>query len=162
MSRVSRANVVRWSITTLLVAAVAVAVIVMLRLEPPGAASKDQSHGIVPAKVEAVAGQTVKKVTLTAEAAKRLDVQTATIKDGQIGGKPKLIMPAAAVVYDASGATWAYTNAEPLVYLRKAITVESIQGDQAFLSAGPPVGTTVVTVGASELYGTELGVGGKK
>ena len=139
-----------------------IAVTLMLRLDPPGAESKDQSHGIVPAKVEAVAGQKVKRVTLTAEAAKRLDVQTATVRDGQIGGVLKLIMPASAVLYDPTGATWTYTNPEPLVYIRTAITVESVQGDQAFLSQGPAVGTTVVTVGASELYGTELGVGAKK
>ena len=33
------------------------------------------------------------------------------------------------------------------------------QGTTAWLSAGPPVGTTVVTVGVPELYGAELGVG---
>ena len=36
---------------------------------------------------------------------------------------------------------------------------DSIQGDLAVLAAGPPVGATVVTAGAAELFGTEFGVG---
>jgi hypothetical protein len=63
-------------------------------------------------------------------------------------------------VYDADGQTWAYVNQEPLVYMRAQITVEEIEGDVARISAGPPEGTPVVTTGAAELYGAEIGVGG--
>jgi hypothetical protein len=44
--------------------------------------------------------------------------------------------------------------------VRSAIDVASIEGDRALLTSGPPVGTTVVTVGVAELYGAETGVGG--
>jgi hypothetical protein len=40
--------------------------------------------------------------------------------------------------------------------VQKAITVDSINADQAVLSAGPAVGTPVVTVGAAELLGVEV------
>jgi len=98
----------------------------------------------------------LKQLTLSAKAAERLGVATAPVA----ATGSMLSIPYAAVVYDAEGATWAYVNAEPLVYLREAITVEEIDGDVALISAGPPTGTTVVTTGAAELYGAEIGVGG--
>jgi hypothetical protein len=36
--------------------------------------------------------------------------------------------------------------------------VDSIRGGVAVLSVGPPAGTPVVTVGAAQLYGAEVGV----
>jgi hypothetical protein len=36
--------------------------------------------------------------------------------------------------------------------------VGGADGTEAFLSEGPAVGTTVVTIGAVELYGAEIGV----
>ena len=44
---------------------------------------------------------------------------------------------------------------------RTAINVINIIGDTAVLSTGPPVGADVVTLGATELYGVEIGVGGE-
>jgi hypothetical protein len=38
-------------------------------------------------------------------------------------------------------------------------TVHGIVGPNAYLSLGPSLGTVVVSVGATELYGAELGVG---
>ena len=63
------------------------------------------------------------------------------------------------MLYDAAGTTWVYATREPLSYLREPITVDDIEDDQAVLTDGPAAGTAVVTVGAAELYGTELGVG---
>ena len=60
---------------------------------------------------------------------------------------------------DLNGETWTYTNPEPLVFVRHRVTVEYISGDLAVLLDGPPAGTSVVTVGAAELFGAELGVG---
>jgi hypothetical protein len=71
-------------------------------------------------------------------------------------GESHKVIPYSAVYYDASGATWAYIVAEPLVYERQPIGVERIVGDVAVLTEGPPVGTEVVTVGAPLLYGTEI------
>lgn len=79
-----------------------------------------------------------------------------TLKDGS--GMHKLI-PYSAVIYGVKGETWAYTNTEPLVFVRAPVTIDYIKGQLAYLSEGPATGTTVVTFGAAELYGAETGVG---
>ena len=109
-----------------------------------------------PAKVEHLEDGQPARVTLIAAAAKRLDIQTATIREVVVNGARRKVIPYAAVLYDTEGATWTYTNPEPLVFVRNRIEVEYIEGDLAILSAGPPSGTRVVTVGAQELYGSEL------
>ncbi len=98
----------------------------------------------------------LKQLTLSAKAAERLGLETAPVA----GSGSALSVPYAAVIYDAQGDTWSYVNTEPLVFLRAQITVEEIDGNTAVLSAGPEVGTPVVTTGAAELYGAEIGVGG--
>jgi hypothetical protein len=98
----------------------------------------------------------LKILTLSEKAAERLGVVTAPVA----ASGSSMTIPYAAVVYDSQGATWAYVNSQPLVYMREAITVEEIDGDVARLSAGPASGTPVVTTGAAELYGAEIGVGG--
>lgn len=75
------------------------------------------------------------------------------------GGGQRKIIPYTAVLYDPQGNTWTYTTAEPLVYVRHPITVDYIDGDTAFLTDGPQIGTAVVTVGAAELFGLEFGAG---
>jgi hypothetical protein len=108
-----------------------------------------------PAKVEAVEGSDVNRVTLTEEAAQRLDIQTASVRDTIVSGTLRKVIPYAAILYDTQGATWAYINPEPLTFLRHAIIVDYIDGDDAYLSDGPATGSSVVTVGAAELFGSE-------
>ncbi len=69
------------------------------------------------------------------------------------------VIPYSAVIYGVNGETWTYINPEPLTFIRHAITVDYIEGGQAFLFDGPPVDTSIVTVGAQLLYGTDTGVG---
>jgi hypothetical protein len=112
-------------------------------------------------KVEAITIQEdgvtgLKTLTLSEKAAQRLGVETAAVA----GTGSQMTIPYAAVVYDASGKTWTYVNESPLTYKRAEITVDEIDGDTARISAGPPSGTQVVTTGAAELYGAEIGVGG--
>lgn len=68
-------------------------------------------------------------------------------------------MPYSALIYDTKGETFAYTNPTPLTFIRHTVRVQAIQGDRVFLAEGPPAGSAVVTVGASQLLGIELGVG---
>lgn len=107
-------------------------------------------------KVEAINGSALKKITLTQRASERLDIKTAQVAVDAAG---IITAPYAALLYDRHGKTWAYTNPEPLVYVRHAVVVESIKGGVAFLKEGPPAGTVLVVVGASELHGIESGVG---
>ncbi len=116
---------------------------------------EEEASGSDLATVEAIEGSDVAQVTLTEEAAQRIDVQTSAV--GSAGGN--LSIPYAAVLYDPSGETWTYTSPEELVFVRAPIDVIRIDGDRAVLSDGPPAGTEVVTVGAAELLGTEYEVG---
>src|SRR5512132_1189945 len=109
-----------------------------------------------PAKVEHLQGEDPTRVTLTAEAAKRLDIQTAPVEDTLTKGAQREVIPYAAVLYDTEGNTWTYTNPGPLVFVRHRINVDYIDGELAVLTDGPRTGGTVVTVGAQELYGSEF------
>ena len=140
----------RWIVAVLMI-------IVSLQLVACGQTKADLESR-PPARVEPI-GQDLSRVILTAEAAKRLGIETAPVSNAQVGGTQREVVPYAAVYYDLNGATWVYTNPSPLTFVRASITVDSITGDMAVLSKGPPVGTSVVTVGATELYGTEFGVG---
>jgi len=120
---------------------------------PAGEASKSE-----PATIEQLEG--IDRIVLTAEAAERLDIQTAQVEDVASEGSStqQTAIPYAAVLYEPEGLTFTYTSPEPLVFVRQPITVDRIEGDLAFLTDGLPTGTAVVIVGAAELYGTELGV----
>jgi len=120
--------------------------------------AKDEGGSSDVATVEPIEGSEVARVTLSEDAARRLDITTAPIA-ALGGGTARTAMPYAAVLYDPNGDTWAYTNPEPLVFVRSPITVVTIEGNRAVLSAGPAAGTQVVTVGAAELLGTEYEVG---
>lgn len=76
------------------------------------------------------------------------------------GGRTmRKVIPYSALIYDVKGDAWAYTNPEPLTYVRAPVTIDYIDGEWAYLSEGPAEGTAVVTLGAAELYGAETGVG---
>jgi len=126
----------------------------------PGAANPTEAAAAVsagrPARLEAIGGSNIKKITLTPKAAQRLDIQTGQVRHDASGRK---VVPYAAVVYDKDGSTWVYTNPQPLTYIRHAIIVELISGDDAVLKEGPDVGMQVATTGAPQLYGAEKGVG---
>jgi hypothetical protein len=68
------------------------------------------------------------------------------------------VIPYSAVIYGVEGETWVYLNPEPLVYVRQAIVIDYIEGDQVYLLEGPELGSTVVTMGVAELFGAETGV----
>jgi hypothetical protein len=143
----------RWSVVTLMVAALTLSACQGASEE--SAESRDEA-----AKVEPLEGTDLSRVTLMAKAADRLGIQTAPVRSGggEGGESQRTVIPYSAVVYDPKGETWTYTSPKPLSFVRQAITIDRIEGDQAFLLEGPPPGTPVVTVGAAELYGTELGV----
>jgi hypothetical protein len=111
-----------------------------------------------PATVEKGDGG-INRVTLTEKAAERLAIQTTQVREEQIGGVQRKVIPYAAVIYDLQGKTWTYTSPARLTFVRQAITVDHIDGDRVVLSDGPAAGTEVVTVGVAELYGTDTGIG---
>ena len=108
-----------------------------------------------PVKVEHLSGADPTRITLTAQAAKRLDIQTVEVHQADVSGTQRKVAPYAAILYDTQGNTWVYTNPEQLVFVRQRVVVDHIDGDLAVLSIGPDSGTMVVTVGAEELFGSE-------
>jgi hypothetical protein len=114
----------------------------------------ETATGYEPSKLEAVKGSDLQRVTFTSEGAKRVGLKTGTVGRR---GKHKVV-PYAALLYAPDGKTYVYVSPKRLQYLREQIKVDRIEGDWVFLSGGPPVGTEVVTVGATEVYGTELEV----
>lgn len=108
-----------------------------------------------PAKVEHLTdGPNPTKILLTDDAAKRIDIQTVKIGAAS-GGAKQTTIPYAAVLYDTEGKTWTYTNPDGLTFVRSPITIDHMDGDLAVLKEGPAAGTSVVTTGAAELYGSE-------
>jgi len=73
------------------------------------------------------------------------------------GEEESLIVPWASVIHDINGGTWIYEKTADRTYLRRRVIVQYVSGTNAVLTEGPPVGTKVVTAGAAELFGTEVG-----
>jgi hypothetical protein len=111
-----------------------------------------------PALVESTGPEQPARVILTEEAQQRVQLQTTLVRP--YGADVRV--DEAAVVYDKKGKPWVFTVIGPLTYMRTAVAIKEVQEDKlAVLSSGPPAGTEVVTVGAIELWGTELGIAGK-
>ena len=132
------------------------AVGLMAGLALAGCADKSSESELKgPATLVETDGKEVPQVVLTDKAVERLGIEFAAITE-EAGAK---VVPYAAVMYDPDGKTWAYTSPKALTFERSPITVTSITGEKAFLSAGPASGTEVVTVGQAELLGVESGIG---
>jgi len=117
--------------------------------------------GNEPASVEPIEGSVVSRLTLTQRATQRLGIRTTLLRRAPGGGETgRTLVPYSALIYEPDGGTWVYTNPSKLVFVRAKVTVDRIEGDRALLTSGPPIGTSVVTVGSAELYGAEFGVGG--
>jgi hypothetical protein len=108
------------------------------------------SEKIVPSQLEPIDGTDLSKVILTEKAAERIGIETVSASGTSV--------PYSAVIYDIEGNTWIYTNPEPLTFVREPIVIDYIKGDTAVLAESLPSELNVVTVGVSELYGTETGV----
>lgn len=143
----------RWIPVALLVAALVVVVGLAANSdsETSGDAAADG-----PARVEAVRGTSLSRVRLSEDAARRTGIETTAVRRAPGGATA---VPYSAIIYEAAGQAWVYTAPEPLAFVRSAVEVETVEGDRALLSSGPPPGTVVVSVGAAELFGEELGVG---
>src|SRR5439155_26712652 len=79
-------------------------------------ATADEEKEIKPATVEHLDGAEPARVTLTDEAAKRIDIQTAAVTGTQVAGQERKVIPYAAVLYDTNGAAWTWINSTPLTF----------------------------------------------
>ena len=119
---------------------------------------EESAAGYEPATLSPIKGRSedYKRVTFTKEGAARVDLHTGTVSRAE-GHK---VIPYEALIYNDEAKTFVYTTSKPLSYERVPITVDRIEDDRVLLSKGPAVGTKVVTVGATEVYGAELDIAG--
>lgn len=80
---------------------------------------------------------------------------------GVPGVSESLAVPAAALLYGPSGESWVYERMSPQNYVHRRVEVLRSEGSLLVLRAAASlaVGADVVTAGAAELHGVELGVG---
>lgn len=142
----------RWIVGVLVVVGLAA---LALSVRSDTAEPQARENDTPPARVQPIKGTGLSRVTLSAQAARRLGIRTAPV---QRHGRQRKVIPYSAVLYDPDGRTFTYTSPAPLVFVRHAIVVYDIDGRRAFLSSGPPLGTAVATVGSQELFGTEYAV----
>lgn len=133
-----------------------VAVVLGVGLAGCGRAPQGAVSAHEPATVATVDGRTEPVVRFDAEAVDQVSVRTVPVRrEGVL-----LLVPHAALIYDEHGGTWVYTALEPGTYQRAAVAVDRSDSDWIWLTQGPTPGTAVVTVGAAEIYGAELGIAG--
>jgi hypothetical protein len=136
-----------------------------------GPTNASQSEKSQLSEVQPIAGTNAIRVALTGPAAARLGIKTELVRKAPTAtggaGAQSLIVPTAAIVYKSDGSVWVYTTLPQtaattgyLTFGREPVVILRIDGDVAVLQSGPPVGASVVTVGAAELLGTESGVEG--
>jgi hypothetical protein len=109
-----------------------------------------------PVLVEPITGTDLKRLTLSASAAERLDVQTDVVRVTQSG---ELVVPSAALIITPDGRFWVYASPEPLTFERRELTQVTEEDFEAQFTAGPSEGTIVAVLGVPELYGAEFGIG---
>ena len=126
----------------------------LLMLAACRAVAPEEATGYEPATVETIEGSEIARVTLTEDAARRIDLTTSDVgRSGDV-----LTVPEAAIWIDVNGDAWVYTSPEPLVFTRAKVVVAKYDDGTAYLREGPDEGTHVVSVGVAELIGSEFGI----
>jgi hypothetical protein len=104
-----------------------------------------------PYTVEGPEDAAIKTVKMADATAALLPVETVSVrKDDR-----RKVVPHNAVIYNPDGGAFVYTKPKAETYIRAPIDIVRVSGDDATLSKGPPVGTTIVTTGSAELLATE-------
>lgn len=129
-----------------------------------GAAGSEEPRTDPVVTVQAASSGQPARIILSEDAERRLGIRTQPVSVGTAGSgrRPALVIPYAAVVYDADGTAWAFTAPTPRTYVRARLDIRSIRQGRVTLTSGPPRGTEVVTVGAAELVGAEAGISGEE
>ncbi len=73
------------------------------------------------------------------------------------GDAESLTLPWSAVIHDIHGGTWVYEKTADHTFARRRVVIRFAREDVAVLASGPAAGTNIVSAGASELFGNEIG-----
>ncbi|MGI9477393.1 MAG: hypothetical protein ACR2PI_11865, partial [Hyphomicrobiaceae bacterium] len=114
--------------------------------------------------VEPISSSKLRKITLTPKAIERLDMKTAVARETGVAATGqsltmRKVVPYSSVIYDTHGGAWVYISPKPRDFVRHKIDIDYIDGENVVLIDGPPNNTTIVVIGAAELYGAESGTG---
>ena len=115
-----------------------------------GIGSEDAASGAPPSAYYILSGENQEL-----QAGHHVIVQLPLVGNGAV----RKIVPASAIIYDASGRTWVYANPGPQVFVREPVDIAVMEAETAILDKGPPAGALVVKTGAFELYGAESAIG---
>jgi hypothetical protein len=146
----------RWLVAAAVVAAGLGALGVYKETAGGSAATAGTSKDAGPVRIEPLGRSGLHRVVLTAQAARRLGIETAPARRELVGRQARTVIPYSALIYGPNGQAWTYTNLASLTFVRRRVTVDAIDGDQAVTSAGLRPGMRVVTVGGEELFGSEI------
>ena len=126
------------------------------------AGASNESNPETAVTVESAGEDQPARLTVSERAEERLGLRTEPVR--AVTGQPGVteVISYSAVVYDADGASWAFSSPSPRTYVRVPIEISSITGKTVQLKSGPPVGTQVVVVGVPELVGAEAGISGEE
>jgi hypothetical protein len=142
--------------------ALAMAVFAIVGLQLAGCGKTGGYTKVEPFKLEKENG--INKVTFTEKAMERAAVKTAPLQEGKVEGatnaEAHLFVPYSALMYISTGETFIYTSPKPRTFVRHPVNVDYIANNVVVLKNGPPKGTEIVTTGAAEIFGAEVGNGG--
>lgn len=142
--------------------ALAMSVVTVIGLQLAGCSKPASYTKVEPFSTKKENG--INKVTFTEKAMERAAVKTAPLQEGKVDGadnaSPRPFVPYSALMYVPTGETFIYTSPTPRTFVRQAVNVDYIAKDVVVLKDGPPKGTEIVTVGAAEIFGAEVGNGG--
>jgi hypothetical protein len=107
-----------------------------------------------PVVIKKVAGSEFDHVILTQESVKRIGLETTAVKIIS-STPPKFAIPYSAIIYGLQGETWVYIVVKPLEFVRTPVEIDHIENGVVILTKPPPIPGEIVSVGASELFGSE-------
>ncbi len=84
--------------------------------------------------------------------------QRVSVELALVGNSEQSAVPWSAVVQDIYGGHWIYEKTAEHKFVRRRVQVKNIVDSWAVLEQSPPVGTTIVTIGVAEIFGTEFWV----
>lgn len=82
--------------------------------------------------------------------------QRVSVQVPLVGDAEERVVPWSAVVQDIYGGNWVYVRIAEHKFERRRVQVKRVIDTWAILGQGPDVGTTIVTTGVAEVFGSEF------
>jgi hypothetical protein len=147
----------RWLLAGLVVAGLTAAAFGVYELSGGSKAlAEPATEEAGPVTLEPVGRTGLNRLVLTQQAVERIGIQTAPVGRRVVGNASRTVLPYSALIYGADGQVWAYRSPARDTFIRQRVSVAEIRGALAVLRDRLRSGERVVTVGAAELFGSEV------